>query len=118
MEAVAASVEEHCGRWLSFERPSGGFYLWVRLKKGLPSALVNMSHRHLPLVIAHCTSLSPVVTAAVASCGGGTSLRVCWAGCVRGARAAAALRLYYRCECRARAATETLCHGRCNSERR
>ena len=44
MEAVAASVEEHCGRWLSFERPSGGFYLWVRLKKGLPSALVNVSH--------------------------------------------------------------------------
>ena len=43
MEAVAASVEEHCGRWLSFERPSGGFYLWVRLKKGLPSALVNVS---------------------------------------------------------------------------
>ena len=51
MEAVAASVEEHCGRWLSFERPSGGFYLWVRLKKGLPSALVNVSsHSSLPLV--------------------------------------------------------------------
>ena len=54
MEAVAASVEEHCGRWLSFERPSGGFYLWVRLKKGLPSALVNVSPLPPPLVTATC----------------------------------------------------------------
>ena len=91
MEAVAASVEEHCGRWLSFERPSGGFYLWVRLKKGLPSALVNVSPKATATRPCHL-SLSPV-TAAVASClRRGTSLRVCWAGCVRGARAAAALR--------------------------
>ena len=27
MDVVAASIEEHCRPWLSFERPAGGFYL-------------------------------------------------------------------------------------------
>ena len=41
MEAVAASVEEHCKPWLSFDRPAGGVYLWLKLNKELPSAMVN-----------------------------------------------------------------------------
>ena len=92
MEAVAASVEEHCGRWLSFERPSGGFYLWVRLKKGLPSALVNVSsHSSLPLVAVACHYRCCNLLAASCFRFRGPA-GVCWAGCVRGARAAAALR--------------------------
>lgn len=41
MEVVASSVEEHCGPWLSFDRPAGGFYLWLKLNQGLPSTMVN-----------------------------------------------------------------------------
>ena len=41
MEVVAASVEEHCKPWLSFDRPAGGFYLWLELNEGLPSTMVN-----------------------------------------------------------------------------
>ena len=108
MEAVAASVEEHCGRWLSFERPSGGFYLWVRLKKGLPSALVNVSphvhcHSSLRLVAVAGRSL-PLLHLAC----GGVELHYECVGQDACAARGLLLRsgtMYYRCECRARAAT-------------
>ena len=41
MDVVASSVEEHCGPWLKFDRPAGGFYLWLKLNDDLPSTLVN-----------------------------------------------------------------------------
>ena len=107
MEAVAASVEEHCGRWLSFERPSGGFYLWVRLKKGLPSALVNVSphvhcHSSLRLVAVAGRSL-PLLHLAC----GGVELhyeRVGQDACAARGLLLRSGTMYYRCECRARAA--------------
>ena len=111
MEAVAASVEEHCGRWLSFERPSGGFYLWVRLKKGLPSALVNVSPKATPLVPATCRCRRSLPLLPLAC---GVELHYECVGQDACAARGLLLRsgtMYYRCECRARAA---LCPERCN----
>ena len=110
MEAVAASVEEHCGRWLSFERPSGGFYLWVRLKKGLPSALVNVSPK---ATTCRCRRSLPLLPLAC-----GVELHYECVGQDACAARGLLLRsgtMYYRCECRARAA---LCPERCSSSER
>jgi 2-aminoadipate transaminase len=30
-DIAAAAVRQHCGRWVDFEVPQGGFYLWIRI---------------------------------------------------------------------------------------
>lgn len=42
MKTLCDSVEEHCGEWVEFERPAGGFYLWLRIRPaGLTAASVH-----------------------------------------------------------------------------
>jgi len=46
MERIAEVLERHAGRHLRFERPEGGFYLWVELAEGLTAERVwRASHR-------------------------------------------------------------------------
>jgi 2-aminoadipate transaminase len=34
-DVAVAALREHCGEWVDFEVPQGGFYLWVRLRDGV-----------------------------------------------------------------------------------
>ena len=35
LNAITASIDEHCSRWLTYERPRGGLYVWVTLRDGV-----------------------------------------------------------------------------------
>jgi 2-aminoadipate transaminase len=39
-DAAAAALDERCGDYVSFDRPAGGFFHWLRLKESLDAASV------------------------------------------------------------------------------
>jgi aspartate/methionine/tyrosine aminotransferase len=42
MEVLCDSLQEHCAEWVEFERPAGGFYLWLRMREaGMSAAAVE-----------------------------------------------------------------------------
>lgn len=46
MTVTAEALENYAGDYLSFERPTGGYYLWVELKKGLTAEALWRTAMH------------------------------------------------------------------------
>ena len=91
MEVLCDSLEEHCAEWVEFERPTGGFYLWLRMREaGMSAAAVqsaamdeglvtrdgSMYFQYTPVAQFAADTATGDVT--VAATGGAQHIRLCF----------------------------------------